>query len=480
MEELYLISCPTCQVRLQIKALDANADVRFCPKCGTKIHVIRSQTVPAVDPPAAAPPVPVPPRTMSTAPAVSNSPALLAPHLPTVAVPAPAPKPPPPVQDPLSHVASPAAGNDFEGFDVVDDDAVAPAAPPPSPAPMPLAIPPRQEAPAPVEPIPLKVDSLPPSPLMPLTAEGKAVMPKETIAKKEHREPDLVGTPIWTGIYTFPFRLDNFRIVLLLTVSFTLLMWTLGAMVGLHNMLMAIPAGEELMGMNSLIYNASGHLFVCLTVCAVFITLHQTAIFLRIIEETAGGVDQFSWPRDPWYEFMVRWLFLVWTCAVCAAVAYVPLFFLSMAVSIPPTFLAYLVITGAWFVFPIVLLSTMAGGAFWAMLHPLLLFRLAKSPVTLAFLYSNAIFFYLPCSLMGYLVIVGGFWWFAPVVGIVWTVSALIYGRVLGRVALETTEEGKPRRKRKKSRSGKQTMQEDFIELTDADVLGPDTRMKKP
>ena len=56
-------------------------------------------------------------------------------------------------------------------------------------------------------------------------------------------------------------------------------------------------------------------------------------------------------------------------------------------------------------------------------------------------LYGNAVFFYIPCSLMGYLVIVDQFWWLTPVVGFAWAVALMVYGRVLGRVAFDTTED---------------------------------------
>src|SRR5436305_1808487 len=51
MEELYLISCPSCHAQVQIKSLDENLDIRFCPNCATKIQVIRAQTVPVTDTP---------------------------------------------------------------------------------------------------------------------------------------------------------------------------------------------------------------------------------------------------------------------------------------------------------------------------------------------------------------------------------------------------------------------------------------------
>lgn len=488
MEELYFISCPSCHVRLQIKALDADADVRFCPKCATKIKVIRAQTLPT---------------------AVRDAPMLARPVQPAGTLPSPAKLASAPVEPPPGTDVLPTTQRDFTGFEVVEDEPVRapvcklsdpPASPAPSgpsaalpPAPVSVTSPANASAAPPVpaltiplkaepttglEPIPIKVEPLPVSPLMPLTADGRAVMPQEALLRPRRRGSELTGTSIWVGVYTFPIRLENFRILLLLTITFTLLLLMLCAMTALADFLMALTAGESLMGMSSLIYNASIHIYVGLTVCILFLSLHQAALFLRVIEETSGGNDRFSWPREPWYDYMSRWLFVVWAYAACAGIAYVPLRFLSTLVAIPTVPFWYLVSTGAWLLFPLVLLSVMAGNAFWILLHPFFLIRLARRPIALVFLYGNAVFFYVPCSILAYLVIVERVWWLAPLVGFLWSVTALVYGRVLGRVALETSEDGKPRRKRRKSRSSAPDAAENYIELTEADILGPDTRLK--
>lgn len=440
MEELYLISCPSCHAQLQIKALDGNLDIRFCPKCATKIQVIRAQTVPEIEAPS-----------------------------PIAAVPKASP---PPIPDKTSEVLPVApVPEQYDDFEVVDD-AASPATTVSvgwnSPAVLPTSF----------ESIPLKPEELPPSPYMPLTGAGDAVMPPQTKASSfEQAQPDLAGRPIWTGIYTFPWRSANLPTLFILSFSFTLLLLDLCGLATLYDTLMSLPPGTELSGIGSLVHRASAHVFICLCVCGVFISLHQVDLFLRTIEETSGGVDQFSWPREPWFDFLVRWLFVVWTFAVCAALVFVPLRLLATMLTIPAAPFWYLVITMAWLLFPLALLSTLAGGAFWMLLHPMLLLRLLQRPVLVVFLYANAVFFYMPASLLGYLVIVEGYWWLTPLVGVLWAVTLLIYGRVLGRVAFDATEEEMSSRKRKKSRAG--TSGAEIIDVTEADVISPDTRFQE-
>ena len=84
------------------------------------------------------------------------------------------------------------------------------------------------------------------------------------------------------------------------------------AMHALVNMMFDKAGVADMTGYSGLLDRAALYVFLCLVVLGVFVSLHQAAIFLRVVEETSAGVDEMVWGKDPWFEYIGKWLFLAW------------------------------------------------------------------------------------------------------------------------------------------------------------------------
>jgi hypothetical protein len=197
----------------------------------------------------------------------------------------------------------------------------------------------------------------------------------------------------------------------------------------------------DLTGYSAIMDRAALYVFLCLFVLAVFVSLHQAAIFLRVVEETSAGIDNIGWPKDPWFEFLGKWLFLAWVFAASSGLWAILILPIVHVLPIPRAVGWVFVLLLGWFTFPIVLLSTMAASAFWMLLHPPLIWRMMQKPVAVAFLFVNAGLFLFPSAILAYGLI--GEYHFALLLfaGPVWAISLLCYGRVLGRVGFELMRE---------------------------------------
>jgi hypothetical protein len=192
-------------------------------------------------------------------------------------------------------------------------------------------------------------------------------------------------------------------------------------------------------GAAAIVDRAALYVFLCLFVLAVFISLHQAAIFLRVVEDTSAGVDEIIWPKEPWIDFIGKWFFLVWVAGVSAGLWGILL--LPVGRFVPAAVIVIAVLLLGWFTFPIALLSTMAASSAWVIIHPLLLWRLAQKPLLIGFIYANGLLVLLPCALLGYGVIGEFHLILMPFMAPIWVIALLCYGRVLGRVGFELMQE---------------------------------------
>jgi hypothetical protein len=318
-------------------------------------------------------------------------------------------------------------------FDLSID--AAKSAPPPRPAPK------RIEADT-DEPIALRREAPPPRPRVEVPARAKEDIVHENRerSRRDHGG-SLAGRPLWDAVYTFPFRLNNLRILITLVISLMLLALLAAGLHGLYEMLFGLPEEQDLSTFSGLVQRGSILVFVCMFVLTIFLSLHQAAAFLRVIEETAAGIDEVAWPKDPWFEYFTRWLFLCWVFLVSAAG---PAFFVlvvSRVVRVPPALFWIATLGLAWLIAPIVLLSTMSAGAFYILVQPRLLMRLAAKPFAAGFLYANAFLFAVPCAILGYAVIGEYHFILLPFLGPIWAIALFVYARVLGRVGFELMQD---------------------------------------
>jgi hypothetical protein len=255
--------------------------------------------------------------------------------------------------------------------------------------------------------------------------------------------------PLLHGIATFPFRPRNLRTWIILSLS--MLMLALVACC-FHALLQILP--EEMSGFAMIIYRASWHVFTCLCVLTIILSLYPANCFLAIVEQTAAGSDDIDWSVGSWFEYLPKLFFSIWLVGSCAAVSAVVLLPVALAVPMPRLAWWGLVAALTASLCPLALLSALASNAFWQLIHPGLLLRLLLRPTVLGALYLYFFLIVIPCALLGAWMVAELYWWLAPSVGVVWATGWMVYGRVLGRVAwLVTDGDGKKVRRKKRKKA---------------------------
>jgi hypothetical protein len=219
---------------------------------------------------------------------------------------------------------------------------------------------------------------------------------------------------------------------------------------GFHALMQVLP--EDVSGFAMVIYRASWHVFTCLCILSILLSLHPAACFLAIVEDTAAGSDDIDWSVGSWFEYVPRLIFLIWLFGACLAVAGAVLLPVALLTPLPRLTWCGLVAALATALCPIGLLSALSGNAFWMLVHPGVLLRLALRPAVVGTLYLYCALVVIPCLLFGTWVVAELQWWLAPTLGVVWASGWMIFARVLGRVAWLLTESDEKKVRRKKRR----------------------------
>jgi len=113
----------------------------------------------------------------------------------------------------------------------------------------------------------------------------------------------------------------------------------------------------------------------------IVLLLYAAHVFVTIVQQTAGGLDEITWPKDSWFDWIGQALHLVCLVVVWA----VPLGFVLRAIG-PQTLATsatlYAGVPAAffWLLFPITLLSSFSGGSPLALVRPEVLGRMARCP----------------------------------------------------------------------------------------------------
>lgn len=240
------------------------------------------------------------------------------------------------------------------------------------------------------------------------------------------RAPEPPARPLWQGVYTFPWRLENLGTWLFLALDLDLVL--------LVAVLMPI--------LGPLTYNLSYPFMIpFLAIGGLWTGLYAASHFQTILEETAAGNDRF--PRCDWSvpTGLLRLCVLLWlgACGVlpCLIVA---------GLGVP----GYVVPMPAVALFPVFLLSALASDSVWSILNGRILRGLARKPSALFAAWVPAYGLALVCVLVPLWAVLLGYWWLLPVTGPVWSACLLIYARLLGRVAWSISL-GDVRKKKKKS-----------------------------
>src|SRR5689334_16086192 len=56
-------------------------------------------------------------------------------------------------------------------------------------------------------------------------------------------------------------------------------------------------------------------LLLAVTVFGAYLVAYTAHVFVTIAQQTAGGLDEVAWPKDPWYDWIGKALHLLWLVA---------------------------------------------------------------------------------------------------------------------------------------------------------------------
>lgn len=411
--EWYFFHCPHCRVKLRLKAAYAHLRGR-CPECGRRIEAPR----PLANPPP-------PPRARRN----DDLPGLV------------------PVEDEWPEPARPEIPEDLSPYLLGTSPLTWPQDVP-APEPEPLA--PGQTYDLATGPAP------PPSEEQMFLEEGyrahlpEATMPvapaltahAEALERPQIKIPPPPELPLVTGIYTFPWRKENLVRWLILSADLAVLFVQACLLVLLFE-----AGGLALLAMVILIPPLAIGSF--LTSC------FAAAGFLNIIEETAAGADDCTWP-EMGVEWLNAWFYMLWLTICCGVTGF---FFWGVAGESldldlgPASWLVWLV--PAVVLFPAILLSSLAAGSWWVLVDWRVIKGLLFKAHLLPMVYVPALAMVLPCLWFTFLAIGDINFWLAAGMGVACASCFLIYARLLGRVGWVLTGGGlKKKRKKRKKPSG--------------------------
>src|ERR1700704_3585596 len=134
---------------------------------------------------------------------------------------------------------------------------------------------------------------------------------------------------------------------------------------------------------------------VAVVVLGIYLWMYAAHCFSVVVDETAAGIDEVKWPDLPIIDWAGRLIYLAWLAAMAAAPAC-----LGVALAAPelldgPLGAVPVILGAIWLLFPIFLLSALSGPSRFVLLHPGLLRRLVRRPLSLLAFYvlSGAMLF---------------------------------------------------------------------------------------
>ncbi len=421
-------ACPSCHVRLRIKAMYATLRGR-CPECAYRIDPLRPAS-----------PVPAPALT-------SDEPLGLV-----------------PVEEEWPEPAQLVDREEHSSYGLAAET---------TPRPQPLAAPPPAAdtfafAPG-DEPPPRPEPAIVEEQAYAVHAPEGTALPKEAALPTADEVEELLPSPppppppypLWSGLYSFPWRADNLGVWFFQSLNFSLLAILVMAMILLFRV-----GGVVMIGVPLLI-PVVGFVFF-------WTGIYASSCFLANVEETAAGNDRVSWPKGGGLiDGLGRFGYLV----MIAGISFIPVLFLVTASveaggagvadghghppgAEPGLNLWWVLPLTPWLLlFPILLLSSLTSGLWWSLLDGRIVGGLFRRPGAL-FLVCVPSLLLVGVSLgLAQSMLLRPNFLLAVAAGFVWSAALLIYGRLLGRAGWIISEarltRGRGKRRPKRPYDGK-------------------------
>jgi hypothetical protein len=174
----------------------------------------------------------------------------------------------------------------------------------------------------------------------------------------------------------------------------------------------------------------------------LFVVCYACHTFLTVLQDTAAGNDEATWPDEPLQDWMPRGAYLLGLIAVILA----PVGFLRVVLrsnGVTENLLLPLLATGGillWLAFPVCILSSLSGTSRLFILRAQVLGQLLRIPGAVVILYLVSAVLFAGLLALGYLTLLDGWFYLLPVTAVALTAGLMVYGRLLGRIAWLVSE----------------------------------------
>ncbi len=192
-------------------------------------------------------------------------------------------------------------------------------------------------------------------------------------------------------------------------------------------------------------------------ILALLVVAYAMHCVLVVARDTADGLDEVTWPAEPFQDWVGGALHLVLVVAAWLA----PVGVLARALRkdwLPDEdglrFLL-LAVPGLWLLFPVALFSALSGASRWFVFRPVVLWHMLRvAPSALAVYFLSALLA-AGVAALGYAAIFKGLILLVPVTAAAAAAALLIYARLLGRLAASMGRPPSGKRKASKTKRPK-------------------------
>jgi hypothetical protein len=276
--------------------------------------------------------------------------------------------------------------------------------------------------------------------------------PPAVPAPEEKKGPERVPQPpplppprpLWRGVYTFPWRLENLKVWIALGLG----LGSVGYLVAAFYLLVF---GVKILDSEG--FNPTAAFLVLIippmAIAAFLSGLYGSAQFIAIVEDTAAGNDRYQRPEvvTDWFGSLLHLAYI----GFCTMLPSVAIAAGGASVFASPWGLL-MGFVPAMILFPIFLLSSIAGLSSMAIIHGNVIMGFLRKPLLFPVFFLASSVMAAACLGLGYVVFLTFSFFMAFVMGFSWSACLIIYARLLGRVGWVLSQSGVKVKKRKKRR----------------------------